>query len=85
MSLKWVSASKDNPGYSVWHCRPARDPKVLYVIRQKRKTNDYTPIDWKVFTRPNDGIALRTIFVAEKLAEAKEFVAEWEKIHGQQQ
>lgn len=82
--LKWISASADNPGFSVYHASPERDPLVQYVIRQKRKTRDFTPIDWKVFVRPDKDQPLRTIYVAEKLAEAKEFVAEWEKVHAQQ-
>lgn len=79
--LKWLNASADNPGYSVYHASPARDPQVQYVIRQKRKTRDFTPIDWKVFVRPNSEQPLRTIYVAERLAEAKEFVKDWEKVH----
>ena len=42
-NLAWKNASKDNPGFSVWHATPKRDPNVLYVIRQKRKTADFTP------------------------------------------
>ncbi|APQ42115.1 hypothetical protein PBI_MRMAGOO_10 [Mycobacterium phage MrMagoo] len=82
--LKWTNVSKDNPGYSVYHASPTRDSNVLYVIRYKRKTEGFDPIGWRVFVRPQQGVALSTIFVADSFAEAKEFVDEWDKVAEQQ-
>lgn len=81
--MKWTNESAQNPGYSVWSAVSPRDPKVQYAIRQKRKARGWVPINWKVFMRNGPGEPLRTIFVAEKLAEAKQFVIEWEKVHEQ--
>ncbi|MBB5167222.1 hypothetical protein [Mycobacterium sp. AZCC_0083] len=86
MAMKWVSAAADNPGYSVWHSTPERDPNVQYIIRQKRKTRDFTPVGWIVYVRSSKTEPLRTIYgPAATLKEAKEFVEDWEKIHGQQE
>ncbi|QSM01054.1 hypothetical protein SEA_NANOSMITE_9 [Mycobacterium phage Nanosmite] len=80
MSLKWINESKSNPGFSVYHATPSRDSGVLYVIRQKRKTKDFTPTGWRLFVRPKPGVALSTIYVADSLKEAKEFADKWEEI-----
>lgn len=80
MKLKWKSASKENPGYSVWHASPERDENVTYAIRQKRKTRDFTPTGWNVFVRSSSTEPFRTIFRAETLAEGKEFVQDWEDL-----
>ncbi|QNJ56815.1 hypothetical protein SEA_REINDEER_5 [Mycobacterium phage Reindeer] len=79
-NLKWHNVSKDNPGFSVYHASPTRNPDVLYVIRQKRKTDDFTPVGWRLFVRPKPGIPLATIYMADTLKEAKEFADHWEEI-----
>lgn len=76
--LKWQNASGDNPGYSVWHARPGRDPDVLYVIRQKRKSVKFTPVGWRVFVRTTPAEALKTIYLGDTLKEAKAYVQDWE-------
>lgn len=78
--MKWLNASDENPGHTVYYAIPARDPNVLYVIRQKRKTVDFKPVGWRVFARPQKGEPLKTIYDSKKLAEAKKFVQEWEDV-----
>lgn len=77
--MKWSNASADNPGYSVYHYT-VPDTDILYVIRQKRKTVDFNPVGWRVFVRNNPNEALRTIYTCDKLAEAKQFVKDWEDV-----
>lgn len=79
MKLTWSNASADNPGYSVWHATPKRDPNVLYVIRQKKKAPGFTPVGWRVFVRNTKAEPLKTIFMDKKLATCKTFVADLEK------
>lgn len=79
LKLKWLSASKDNPGHSVWYAHPERDPNVLYVIRQKRKKRDFKPVGWRTFVRSSPDEALRTIYFGETLKECKAFVEDWEE------
>jgi hypothetical protein len=76
--MKWTNASADNPGHSVYYAIPKRDPNTLYVIRQKKKTPDFTPRGWRVFARSAKREKLRTIYMAPKLAEAKAFVKDLE-------
>lgn len=78
--MKWHNESDDNPGYSVYHATPDRDPNVLYVIRQKRKTLDFTPVGWRVFVRDQNCPELRVIFFAEKLKQAKAFAQDLEDV-----
>lgn len=77
--LKWTNASKDNPGHSVYYAQPDRDPEVMYVIRQKRKTKKFTPVGWRVFARTSPSFPLRTIYLGETLKECKAFVEDWEE------
>lgn len=77
--MKWTNESDNNPGYSVYYAIPARDPNVLYVIRQKKKTPDFAPVTWRVFARAKPGTPLKTIFDDPKLATCKRFVQDWEK------
>lgn len=78
--LKWVNASEDNPGYTVWHTTPERDPNVLYAIRRKRAKRGFKPVGWRVFVRGATGDPLKTIYLAQTLKEAKTFVQEWEDV-----
>jgi hypothetical protein len=80
-ALKWINASKDNPGFSVHHATPTRDPNVLYVIRYKRATPDFEPVGWRAFVRHGAGAPLKTIYMTKpdgSLKECKKFVQEWE-------
>ena len=78
--MKWINESADNPGFSVWHTNPERDPNTLYVVRQKRKTKDFSPTGWRVFVRNSPTEALRTIYMADTLKEGKAFVEDLEKV-----
>lgn len=91
--LKWRNASKDNPGYTVWHATPERDENILYVIRRKRtksRSLDRPALPapaniWRVFMRAAADAKLRTIYVAETLDGkdgAKTFVQSWEDMIG---
>lgn len=80
--MKWTNESAENPGFSVYFAIPERDPNVLYVIRQKKKTPTFKPVNWRVFARAQQGAKLKTIFDAKKLSEAKKFVADWEDTIG---
>lgn len=78
--MKWTNESADNPGYSVYYAIPERDPNVLYVIRQKKKSPTFTPKTWRVFARSKKTEPLKTIFDDKKLADCKKFVKEWEDV-----
>lgn len=76
--MKWTNESHNNPGYTVWHTSPDRDPNILYVIRQKKATPDFKPVGYRVFVRTNNKEALRTIFMDDKLKVCKTYVEELE-------
>ena len=80
ITLKWRNASKDNPGYTVWYSHPDRDPNIMYIIRRKRAKRGFTPVGWRVFMRPQPNEPVRTIYFADKLDEAKEYVRQWEEM-----
>lgn len=77
--MKWTNESENNPGYSVYYSIPQRDPNVLYVIRQKKKTPTFKPKTWRVFARAQKGKPLKTIFDDPKLTQCKKFVEDWEQ------
>ncbi|SHT11331.1 Uncharacterised protein [Mycobacteroides abscessus subsp. abscessus] len=76
--LKWVNASKDNPGYSVYYAVPSRNANILYVIRQKRKTAEFTPKFWRAFVRTAKGEALKVVYAAETQGECKAYIQDLE-------
>lgn len=78
--LKWQNASAENPGFTVWHATPERDPRILYAIRRKRAKRGFKPTIWRVFVRNNPTDPLHTIFVADTVPAAKKFVQELEDV-----
>ncbi|OHT91265.1 hypothetical protein BKG70_00590 [Mycobacteroides chelonae] len=76
--LKWINGSKENPGYSVYYAVPERDENVLYVIRQKRKTLDFTPKFWRAFVRTSKNETLRVVYAAETRSECKAYIQDME-------
>lgn len=76
--LKWVNASNDNPGYSVYYAIPARDENVLYAIRRKKKTTEFTPKFWRAFVRTARGEALKVVYAAETQGECKAYIQDLE-------
>ncbi|SKY04358.1 Uncharacterised protein [Mycobacteroides abscessus subsp. massiliense] len=76
--LKWVNASNDNPGYSVYYAIPTRDENVLYVIRRKKKTTEFTPKFWRAFVRTARGEALKVVYAAETQGECKAYIQDME-------